>query len=334
MHRRRYKTPHCGSTNAPTSKAATTGQEFSLANLDGCVTDGTTVNPADTVCVVSISFTPRYPGLRTGALELTANSTAISLGLYGEGLGPEAIVIPGTIRTILDRANASGGDVLTAPQRMALDPAGNLYVADRASNVVWSLHNQVGASPTIIAGGGALAPAQANGAAATDAFMEQPSAVALDAGGNLYIADTGANLVRKVNLATGIISNVAGTGTSGYSGDKGLAADANLDAPAGVAANAVGDLFIADTGNNVIRRVYCSRRNRRNRCGDRQPRLFGRWRRCDECAIEPSPKCGAGCSRKNVCRRLRKQCHSRHRPSHAIDRNDRWKWHCRIQRRW
>ncbi len=240
----------------PTSKAATTGQEFSLANLDGCVTDGTTVNPADTVCVVSISFTPRYPGLRTGALELTANSTAISLGLYGEGLGPEAIVIPGTIRTILDRANASGGDVLTAPQRMALDPAGNLYVADRASNVVWSLHNQVGASPTIIAGGGALAPAQANGAAATDAFMEQPSAVALDAGGNLYIADTGANLVRKVNLATGIISNVAGTGTSGYSGDKGLAADANLDAPAGVAANAVGDLFIADTGNNVIRRVF------------------------------------------------------------------------------
>ncbi len=139
---------------------------------------------------------------------------------------------------------------------MAVDPAGNVFVADPSSNVVWSLQNQSGASPTIVAGGGALAPAQANGGQAVDAALNQPNAVALDAAGNLYIAETGANLVRKVNLATGIITTVAGTGSAGYSGDQGAALSATLNAPAGIAANAVGDLFIADTGNNVIRRVY------------------------------------------------------------------------------
>lgn len=187
---------------------------------------------------------------------MTQNGASISLGLRGIGLGPQAVVLPGIIQTILDQTNASGGIAVTAPQRIAVDPAGNLYVADPGSNVVWAWPNRAGASAAILAGGGSLTPAQADGGPATDAVLQQPTAVALDAAGNLYIAETHANLVRKVSLATGMISTVAGTGTAGYSGDDNAATSAALNAPAGITANAVGDLFIADTGNNVIRRVY------------------------------------------------------------------------------
>ena len=131
-------------------------QEFSVGNILGCAADGTTLNPAGSVCAVPITFTPKYPGIRTGAMHLTANGASISVGLYGTGLAPQAIMVPGIIQTTLDSADASGAIAFTAPQRIAVDPAGNLYVADRASNVVWSWQNSTGATPSILAGGGAL----------------------------------------------------------------------------------------------------------------------------------------------------------------------------------
>ncbi|MGC1870209.1 MAG: Ig-like domain repeat protein [Acidobacteriaceae bacterium] len=240
----------------PDSATGTPPQEFAAGNILGCTADETTLNAAGSVCAVPITFTPQYPGLRTGAMQMTANGASISLGLCGRGLAPQAIVVPGIIQTILDNADVSGGLALTAPQKIAIDPAGDLFVADAAANVVWAWQNRMGATPTIVAGGGTLAATEANGGPATDAVLEQPSAVALDSEGNLYVAETGANMVRKVNLTTGIISTVAGTGTAGYSGDDGAATSAGLNGPAGIATNAAGDLFIADTGNNVIRRVY------------------------------------------------------------------------------
>ena len=238
------------------SVMATSLQEFSVGKIVGCTADGTTLNAADSICAVPIAFTPQYPGLRTGAMHLTANATSISVGFDGMGLAPQAILIPGIIQTVLDSADIAGGIAFKTPQRIAVDPAGNVYVADAASNVVWRWQNRAGAVPSVVAGGGTLPPAQANGGPATNATLEQPSAVALDAAGNLYIAETGANLVRKVSLPNGIISTVAGTGSAGYSGDNGVGTSATLNAPAGIAANAAGDIFIADAGNNVIRRVY------------------------------------------------------------------------------
>jgi DNA-binding beta-propeller fold protein YncE len=79
--------------------------------------------------------------------------------------------------------------------------------------------------------------------------------VAVDAGGNLFIADAGNNRIREVIQATGNIVTVAGTGSAGYSGDGGLATSAQLNSPDGVAVDASGDLFIADTGNDCIRKV-------------------------------------------------------------------------------
>jgi trimeric autotransporter adhesin len=93
-----------------------------------------------------------------------------------------------------------------------------------------------------------------DGGAAVSAQLNSPIAVAVDASGNWFIADNGNNRIRKVT-SSGIISTVAGTGTGGYSGDGGSAVSAQINSPAGVAKDSAGNLFIADKGNNRIRKV-------------------------------------------------------------------------------
>jgi hypothetical protein len=94
-----------------------------------------------------------------------------------------------------------------------------------------------------------------DGTLATAAPIGEPFGLTLDAAGNIYIADSSNNRIRKVDHVTGVITTVAGNGMPGYSGDGGPATDASLWFPNGVVVNAVGDIFIADTSNNRIRRV-------------------------------------------------------------------------------
>jgi uncharacterized protein YjiK len=94
-----------------------------------------------------------------------------------------------------------------------------------------------------------------DGGLATSATLNSPSAVAVDAAGNLYIADYEDHVVRKVDATSRDISTVAGTGTLGYSGDGGLATSAKLNEPTGVALDGAGNLYIADDSANVIRKV-------------------------------------------------------------------------------
>ena len=82
--------------------------------------------------------------------------------------------------------------------------------------------------------------------------------IAIDNAGNLYFAETANNRVRKVASGTGIISTIAGNGTAGYAGDGGPATNAELQSPAGVVLDSAGDLYIADQGNNVVRKVSAS----------------------------------------------------------------------------
>ncbi len=108
-----------------------------------------------------------------------------------------------------------------------------------------------------LAGGGLRAPAQSgtpNNGQATAAALAAPAQIAYDAAGNLYIADLKDNVIRKTDLA-GIVTTVAGTGEQGFAGDGGPATSAQLDSPAGVAVNAAGDIYIADTHNQRIRMV-------------------------------------------------------------------------------
>jgi len=87
--------------------------------------------------------------------------------------------------------------------------------------------------------------------------FSSPQGVAVDTAGNIYIAETGNNKIRKVTVATGVITTVAGNGVAGYYGDGASATSAYLDQPYGVAVDA-GGIYIADTGNNVVRGVAAS----------------------------------------------------------------------------
>jgi uncharacterized protein (TIGR03437 family) len=104
------------------------------------------------------------------------------------------------------------------------------------------------------AGGSPYITSIGNGQPATSAFLNGPSGVAVDSAGNVYISDTLDNMVRKV-APTGIITAFAGTGSPGFSGDGGAALNAQLHAPGALAVDAAGDVYIADTSNNRVRKV-------------------------------------------------------------------------------
>lgn len=135
---------------------------------------------------------------------------------------------------------------------LATDLAGDLYYSSNSS--VYKL-SRSGSDPQLIAGGGLTL---GDGGSAVAAQLENPRGLALDGAGSLFIAETGRHRVRHVNLATGIITTVAGTGTAGFSGDGGRGVNAQLNYPSGVALDAVGNLYVADNTNFRIRKVAAS----------------------------------------------------------------------------
>ena len=140
---------------------------------------------------------------------------------------------------------------LSFPMGIAIDAAGNVFVADRDASVV----RKIAANGTITHRGRHGTPGyMGDGGAATSAQINGPFGMAVDSAGSLYIADTSNKVVRKVS-PDGTISTVAGTGTPGYLGDGGAARSAWLNGPEGVAVDAAGNLYIADTFNGRIRRV-------------------------------------------------------------------------------
>jgi sugar lactone lactonase YvrE len=144
---------------------------------------------------------------------------------------------------------AATNALLRSPKGLALDAADNLYIADAENNRV----RRVSADGRIdtVAGDG-QARFQGDGGKAVAASLSTPTGVALDANGDLLIADTFNHRVRRVSL--GVISTVAGTSTRGFSGDGGIASEAALDRPMALAADGI-NIYIADAANHRIRIV-------------------------------------------------------------------------------
>lgn len=141
-----------------------------------------------------------------------------------------------------------------APSFETFDAAGNLYFADYRANLVRKVDAATGVMTTV-AGKPGPAGDSADNIAATSASLHQPCALAFDRKGNLYIAEYNSNRIRMVAAATGIITTVAGTGTAGFRGDGAAAAAADLHGPRGIAFDSQGSLYIADSGNNRIRKI-------------------------------------------------------------------------------
>jgi sugar lactone lactonase YvrE len=175
-------------------------------------------------------------------------------GDVGIFLGPDPgsrvrmISATGTITTL------AGGTAQAslAPLGLAVDAARNTYIADRANNVIRKV-TAAGVMSTLAGTG--TSGFSGDGGQATAAKLAQPSSVAVDTSGTLYIADTGNHCVRKVT-ANGVISTVAGNGVSfGYAGDGGPAKSALLNGPQAVAVDTAGNIYVADTGNQSIRKI-------------------------------------------------------------------------------
>lgn len=239
-------------------------QEF-LPQMSGgqnCSLDGATTIVAGTVCPVSIVFQPAFPGVRQQPLVVKTNAGTLRFGLGGIGQGPAVAFVPGVISTV---AATGGGTTLVSPLATAVDAAGNLFIADSGNHVIRKV-DAVSHTLSIVAGTNQAAGYGGNGGPATSALLNFPTAVAVDATGSLLIADTYNHVIRKVDTATQTITTVAGHYTTdssgyplgGYGGDGGLATSAQLNGPIGIALDVYGNLYIGDTGNNLVRRVDAS----------------------------------------------------------------------------
>jgi uncharacterized protein (TIGR03437 family) len=211
----------------PSSVAVDSGGNIYIADPDNNVVRVVCANQTPVAC----------HGLPPGDINTMAGNYADGAGFTGDG-GPAA--------------NA----LLSDPVAVLLDPAGNLYISDSGNDAI-RMVNPSGIITTVAGSPASLNPAgySGDGGPATQAQLNNPKGIGLDASGNLYIADRVNAVVRMVTPAPNrTIYTIAGNNIrgAGYSGDGGPATNAQLNSPSGVAAYG-GNIYIADSQNNVIR---------------------------------------------------------------------------------
>lgn len=182
--------------------------------------------------------------LGTGSAANCVLSSDTGLGSSLKALA--TFTIPGVITTVMMGA-------VNHPWGLVFDGSGNLYVVDTGNHRVRKVASGV---ITTITGTG-VGGFSGDGGLAAGAELNNPAGIAIDGGGNLYVADRKNHRIRKID-PSGIITTVAGTGMNAYGGDGGLATQAQLNDPTGVAVDAAGNLYIADRVNHRLRRVDLS----------------------------------------------------------------------------
>ena len=230
------------------------------------VAAGQDFQPAYTIATAAGSDWVGDQGQATSAILRQAEGLASDLSgnLYIADAGCHRVrqVSPsGIIRTVVGTGvrgySGDGGTAtqaqLSAPYGILLDPRGNLFVADLGNSRV----RRIGPDGiiTTVAGGGSLPAGGLNeGSSATVLALNAPRNLAMDSAGNLYISDFGAHRVYRLDRS-GSLTTVAGTGTPGFGGDGGVAYSAQLAYPSALAEDPQDNLYIADSGNHLIRKV-------------------------------------------------------------------------------
>jgi uncharacterized repeat protein (TIGR01451 family) len=185
---------------------------------------------------------------------VSGGSPTASAEIYTPFASVEGPPQPGIITTYAGPSPPLDGGLaiqyaLDRPSAVASDGAGGFYVASNLSVYRVTADGRI----RTVAGNGKYGDS-GDGGRATSAQLSNPGSIAVDTAGNIYIADTGNNRIRKVTL-DGLIQTVAGDGSYGFSGDGGPATAAQFRLPNGVAVDAAGNVYIADTENNRIRKV-------------------------------------------------------------------------------
>ena len=172
-----------------------------------------------------------------------------------------------TLASMGDGGPAINGE-LFHPAGQAEDSSGSVYIADSGNNRIqeipstshtqWGIAMTAGDVYTVAGSKYGMGGFSGDGAIATSALLNTPAGIAIDAVGDLFIADQGNDRVREVSGTTGDISTIAGNGTGGFSGNAGPATAAELDAPQNVAVDTHGDVFIADNLSDEVREIFAS----------------------------------------------------------------------------
>ena len=213
---------------------------------------------------------PGYSGDGRPATDATLSSPS---GIAVDGVGDLFIADPGNSR--IREVNVATGVMTTVagdgtfgfsgdggpataaelsfPGGVAVDFAGDIFIGDSVNCRIREVNHSTGIITTVAGNG--IAGFSGDGGPATAAELDWPSGVAVDAAGDIFFADLDNDLIREVNHSTGIITTVAGHPLYGLGGDGGPATAAELSLPGGVAVDAAGDIFIADTYDDRIREV-------------------------------------------------------------------------------